>query len=530
MLAAIAIPEQMATAKLGHFAPETGFVVFVAATIAFAAFGASRYISVGADSTITPIFSAGLILLAPSALQGYTALAATLALFVGALVLTAGILRLGWIANLLSVPVTTGFLAGISIHIAVSQLPTALGLDPGQGSLLNQALHILESLDQTKPAAFVISAGVLSITLLAESFYPRFPAAFAGLVLASIAGVVLVRHHVAIATLGAVAPPAISLNVMLPSRSDSLHLMPLALILSLVIMVQSAATSRSLPATGDAESDFNRDLIGVGAANIFAGLVCAFPANASPPRTAVTADSGARTQLCGLFAAGIVALLAGFGSALLRTIPAAALSGVLLFVACRIMRVGTMLAILRQSAGEFALIAATMLAILFLPIEIGVSVGIVLSLFQGMWMATRTRLIELVHVPNSTVWWPKESADTGTSLPGVKVVAFQAPLSFINADELRSGFSDILAGAELKLIVLEASGIAEIDFTAAQALKDVISRCREKRVTLALARLESIRARRALDRFGVSDVLGADYVYRSVDDAIRALGPVKRTL
>ena len=135
MLAAIAIPEQMATARLGDFPPEAGFVAFVAATLAFVVFGASRYLSVGADSTITPIFAAGLVLVAQPGSHAHPILAVSLALLVGTLLIAAGLLRLGWIANLLSIPVTTGFLAGIAVHIAVSQLPIALGIHPGQGDV-----------------------------------------------------------------------------------------------------------------------------------------------------------------------------------------------------------------------------------------------------------------------------------------------------------------------------------------------------------------------------------------------------------
>src|SRR5580693_9373644 len=129
-LAAIAVPEQMATARLGGFAPEIGFFVFIAGTLGFALFGANRYLSSGADSTITPIFAGTLGLLAAQGSPAYGALAAALAVTVGAILIAGGLARLGWIANFLSTPVTTGFLAGIAIHIVVSQLPALLDLTP----------------------------------------------------------------------------------------------------------------------------------------------------------------------------------------------------------------------------------------------------------------------------------------------------------------------------------------------------------------------------------------------------------------
>src|ERR1700756_2071543 len=143
-LAAIAIPEQMATARLGGFAPQIGFFAFLAGSLAFAAFGSNRFLSCGADSTITPIFAGGLAMLAASNSPEYLALAAALALMVGLLLLAAGIFRFGWIADLLSMPVTTGFLAGISVHIFISQLPVLLGLPSPAGPVLQRVTILAE--------------------------------------------------------------------------------------------------------------------------------------------------------------------------------------------------------------------------------------------------------------------------------------------------------------------------------------------------------------------------------------------------
>ncbi len=525
MLAAICIPEQMATARLGGFPPEAGFVAFVAATLAFVVFGASRYMSVGADSTIAPIFAAGLAFLAPAGLHAYAALAGTLALLVGAMLLAAGFLRLGWIADLLSVPVTTGFLAGIAVHIAVSQLPTALGVPPAPGDLLDQLAGLASSAGHTNPYTLALTLGVLAIILACERLSARIPGALLALVLAAAAVHFAIPRGESVATLGAVAPATLSIRMSLPHLHDLIRLLPLALILSLVIMVQSAATARTFRVPADSGTDFDRDLAGVGAANLLAALAGTFPVNASPPRTAMAVATGSRSQVSGLVAAAILGLLAVSGSALLRYIPSAALAGVLLYVAWRITRIGTMLTVLRDSRSEFTLIVATVLAIILLPIEIGVGLGIILSLLHGMWTVTRTRLIEFENVPGTTVWWPPGEDIGGRTLEGVSVVAFQAPLSFLNAEEFRSGFAALLAKGNVRLVVLEAGSIVEIDFTAAQVLKEAIQKCHQSGITFALARLESVRARQALAQFGVMDVLGAAFLFRSVDDAVKALAP-----
>ena len=184
-LAAIAIPEQMATARLGGFAPEMGFFAFIAGALAFAAFGANRFLSVGADSTITPIFAGGLVVSAAMGTPGYAGTAAALALVVGIILIVGGVLRLGWIADLLSVPVTTGFLAGISVHIIVSQLPGLLGIASPGGSLLHDLAVIASQLDNANIYSVALGLGVLCLTLVSERVSARIPGALIALVIAA---------------------------------------------------------------------------------------------------------------------------------------------------------------------------------------------------------------------------------------------------------------------------------------------------------------------------------------------------------
>src|SRR5579863_5876875 len=167
-LAAIAIPEQMATARLGGFAPQIGFFAFVAGSFAFAAFGSNRFLSAGADSTITPIFAGGLAALAATGSPDYVTLAAALALMVGLMLTAAGIFRLGWIADLLSVPVTIGFLAGISVHILISQLPGILGLPAPEGPMLPRLAILAGHLSQANAFTLIIGLGVLAIIAWSE--------------------------------------------------------------------------------------------------------------------------------------------------------------------------------------------------------------------------------------------------------------------------------------------------------------------------------------------------------------------------
>lgn len=524
-LAAIAIPEQMATARLGGFAPEIGFFAFVAGSVAFAVFGANRHLSAGADSTITPLFAGSLALLATTGSPHYLALAGVLALMVGLIVALSGVLRLGWISDLLSVPVTTGFLAGIAIHIIVSQLPGLLGLPAESGETLRRVGEIASSLHLTNPYSLALGFGVFAIVFAAERISARIPGALIGVVLATAAVIAFGLADRGVAVLGALPNGLPRAGLPLVSLDDAQALVPLALLIAIVVMVQTAATSRSfVQQQGDAP-DVNRDFVGVGAGSMAAGLLGAFPVNASPPRTAIVAQTGGHSQLASIVAAAIVLTLGAFGGSLLANVPQAALAGVLLFVAQRILRWQVFANVYRQAPVEFILILITMVAIVALPIQTGVAIGIGLSLLHGIWSATRTLPIELEKVPGTSIWWPPATPNVGDQLPGVLVAAFQAPLSFVNADRFKQGVRGMIDArrGSTRLVVLEASNVVEIDYTAAQALIETITYCRNQGATFAIARMESLRAQAALARFGIIDLIGPQHVFHSVDDAVRTL-------
>lgn len=522
-LAAIAIPEQMATARLGSFAPQIGFFAFMAGSLGFALVGSNRFLSCGADSTITPIFAGGLAALAMAGSPEYQGLAIALALMVGAMMLAGGAFRLGGIANLLSMPVMVGFLAGISVHIIVSQLPGVLGLEARSGPTLDRIGVLASEIGHTNPITFCIGFGVLAVVFISEKISAKIPGALIGLVAATLATIALGLESKGVNVVGTVPGtlPRPTLPVLAPEQW--VHLVPLAFVVTVVAMVQTAATTRSFPSDPDKPADVDRDFLGAGAGSVLSGLLGAFPVNASPPRTGIVAETGGQSQLAGLVAALIVLLLLAFGTGLLQHVPDAALGGILLFVALRIIRTKQIVTIYRQSFSEFLLIVATAALIIVLPIEQGAFLGIVLSLLHGIWSTTRARLIEFERVPGTTIWWPAHKHVTGERIAGVAVIGFQAPLSFLNAPAFRSDVTKVLATATPQLLVLEASGMVEIDFTAAQILLDVFKACNEQGVTVALARLESVRAQEAFERFKLFDALPKEHVFLSVDEAVRKL-------
>ena len=392
--------------------------------------------------------------------------------------------------------------------------------------MLQRVAILTSNLNQTNPFTLVIGLGVLAMIAASERIDARIPGALIGLAVASVGAVLLGLESRGVSVLGtvSVAPPALAIPDISAGRLASL--VPLSLIIAIVVMVQTAATTRSFLSNPDEPPDVNRDFVGVGVANMLSGLIGAFPVNASPPRTAVVSETGGRSQVAGLAAVAIVVGLLAFGASLLQQIPNAALGGVLLFVALRIIRVRQIVAIYRQSRDEFLLILVTAAAIIVLPIEQGVGIGIALSLLHGIWSTTRARVLVFERVPGTSIWWPSSSNLPGEREPGIVVAGFQAPLSFLNAYHFRRDILEALKSSpqQPRLLVLEATGIVEIDFTAAQVLSDLIRRCHADGVDFAIARLESIRAQEAVARFGINALLGPDRQFHSVEEAVRARG------
>ena len=523
-LAAIAIPEQLATARLAGMPPMSGLFAFAAGTFAFAAFGGNRFVSVGADSTIAPIIAGALVALAvPGAVQ-YAGMAAMLALLVGLLLILARILRAGWIADLLSTPVITGFLAGISIHIVVGQLPSFIGIDAIHGNLMERFADVVGRARHFRGYTLAIGIGVLVLSQAAERWNPRIPGALIGVVLAALAVRLFALDHHGVAVLGAlpIGPPA--LTVTLPSWDDITQLLPGALIVALVCMIQTAVVVRTFPSEPDGNEDVTRDFAGVGAGCILAAFFGAFAVNASPPRTAVVTEAGGRSQLSGLFAIAIVAAVVLVASGTFKYVPEAALSGVLIFIAIRLFRFDVMRQIYRKSEWEILIVAGSAALVVFLPIETGVTLSIVLSLLHSVYVIARPDISELARIPGTTIWWALPKDHAREYEPGVLVIAPSAPIYFVNASYLRDRLMEAIAAKEerYRFVVIEAHGVIDIDFTGSDMLQKLVAELRARGVDLAIARMSSERARAAARRTGLIDALGENHMFRSVEEAVRS--------
>ena len=271
-----------------------------------------------------------------------------------------------------------GFLAGISVHILVSQMPGVLGLPAPSGPMLDRIATLARHLGEANIYTVCIGFGVLAIVAGAEAISAKIPGALIGLVAATSAVIWAGLESKGVAVVGTVPASLPTPSFPVISVPSNGHACAPGFLIAIVVMVQTAATTRSFPSDPDKPADVDRDFLGAGAGSVLAGLFGAFPVDASPPRTGIVSETGGRTQLSGLFAAAIVLALLAFGATLLQHVPecGARRRPVVRGAADHPLR--QIVTIFRQSIGEFLLVVATAAAIIVLPIEQGVAVGIAL--------------------------------------------------------------------------------------------------------------------------------------------------------
>jgi sulfate permease, SulP family len=530
LLAAIAVPEQIATARLAGMPTTAGLAAFIFGSLAIACFGRTGPLSVGGDSTIAPVIAASVTSIAAASSATYRADASLLALMVGLLVALIGLLRMAWLADILSAPVVTGFLAGVGIAIVLRQLPVIFGISlHGQPGQLEGAWQTLRSLNRANGWTIGIAAVVIVGVGGADRWNRRFPGALLALVAttAVVGGAGLKSHGVAV--LGVVPAGLPHFAVPQASFAALRKLILPALAIALVVLAQSAATVRGLGSSAAVEEDFSKDLVGIGAGSLLAGFTASFAVDASPPRTAIVSDAGGRTQLAGLSAAAIVLVLAALAASLLDDVPHATLGAILALIGARLVRASQLRGIYRFDRIEFGLSLVTLVVVAAVNVEVGMALAVVLAVIDRTRRTARPRGAILGRVPGTSSWVDVQPGVATEQVPGVVVYALLAPVWFANADNVVARLRAIASSnSDMRSFVLDAVGISDIDYTGGRALTGLMSEFLTAGTKVAVARA-SPNVTAELERIGFASVVGDNSFYASVEEAVEGVSGVPST-
>ncbi|MFL5683063.1 MAG: SulP family inorganic anion transporter [Chloroflexota bacterium] len=526
-LAALAIPEVMGYTKIAGMPVVTGLYTLLLPVLMFAILGSSRHLVVGADSATAAILATGLV--ATGAVAGtpeYTALAGLAALMCGAVLLLARVLKLGFIANFLSRSVLIGFLTGVGIQVAMGQVAGMFGVSDGSGTTLEKFANSLRAIaaGDTSYATLAVSLAVLATIIGLGYVNKKVPGALIAVVGAIGLSYFLDLAADGVTTLGPIQGglPQLGFPQDVITTDNILLLMPMVISLFVVILAQSAATSRAYAIKYGDSFEENVDLVGLGVASLSAGVSGTFPVNGSPTKTEMVDSAGGRSQISQLTAGAIVVAVLLFLTGPLSYMPNAVLAAVVFLIGVRLVDVKGMSDIYRVRPGEFVVAALTAATVVVVGVEQGIILAIVLSIVLHMEHSYRPadRLVGLSADGLRTF----RPLDSNTQVePGLAFYRFGASLYYANATRFTSEILDVTVNADppLRWLCLASSAMGDVDYSGADALRAVVEELRAEGTTLVLCDVDP-EVRRLLDAYGLTEKIGAANIYGTPEDVVAA--------
>ncbi len=522
-VAAIQIPTAIAYAQLAGFPPETGLYASVLPLVAYALFGSSRQLIVGPDSATCAIVAATLLPLAADDPQRYSDYSVVLALMVGALSIVGGVVRLGFIADFLSRPILTGFLNGIGLSIVVGQLGKLFGIRLTSQEFFGQIWELGSRLGETHLVTLGLGVSLLIVLMALKRVVPRVPAPLAAVILGGLAVFFLdlVRYGVPVVGVVPAGPPAFDMPSV--DLKDLRSLGIGALGIALISYCSAMLTARSFAARNHYEIDPNQDFVALGASNIAAGLSRGFVISGADSRTAVNNAVGGKTQLTGLVAAAVTAMVVLFLTGPLRYIPGPALAAVLIMAGIGLIDVATLVRLRALTRFEFRLSIATTAGVLLVGVLPGILIAVLLALIKLLMLTSRPGDAILGEVPGEEAYHDLAAHGDARAIPGLLVYRFDAALVFFNADFFKQRVRSVVAASPDKpewfLYSAEATNL--LDFTGAEAIEQIRAELAARGITFAIARSRGpfdVMARAT----GLADRVGAERMFDSVRSGARA--------
>lgn len=521
-LAALAIPAAMGYTKIAGTPVVTGLYTLLIPMVLFAVFGSSRHLVVGADSATAAILAAGIAGLVPAGSDEYMAMASILAVMAAGFLILARLVGLGFMSDFLSRTVLIGFLTGVGIQVAMGELSGMLGLKSGGHRTVGKLWAVFQQLDQTNVYALIIALAVLTIIVGSRKISKKIP----GPLIAVVGAIVLSRLlnlSAYVDVLGTVPSglPRIGLPHVALSWELVDTLFPTAFAMFVVILTQSAATSRAYAARYHERFSMDTDLVGLGLANIGAGLSGTFVVNGSPTKTQMIDNAGGRTQLSLLVTAGVVLLVLLFLTGPLAYLPEPVLSAIVFLVGIELIDAEGMYKIYRQRRSEFWVALITMFIVVYVGVQQGIILAMVLSLIDHTRRGYRPKNVLLAFTESGVLRAQPLAAKTQV-LPGLIIYRFTHSVYYANSEQLSKEILELtdITHPPVRWICLDASAVGDVDYSAAETIRSIFLVLREKGIRLVVAQvLDDVKA---TSRYNLVQLFGRDAFFETLDDVLNA--------
>jgi len=521
ILCTLLVPQGMAYAELAGLPAITGLYTTVVCLFAYAAFGPSPYLVLGPDSSLGPMIAAAILPLAAGDVGRSIALAGMLALIVGLINVSAGIAKLGFVADLISKPVRVGYLAGLSISIFIGQLPKLFGFSVEGDSLIQEASAFLNSLNQTNNWALGVGVLCLIIILGLKRWKPNLPGILIAVVVAIALSAFFNLAEQGVSVVG-VLPQGFPMPVFpAVNLADLPLLFAAALGMSLVAVGDTISTSAGFAARRGYEINSNQELVGIGSANLAAGLFSGFPISTSSSRTAVAEQSGAKTQLTGIFAAILIVTMLLFLPGLVQHMPQPVLAAVVITASIGLFDLAALRQLLAQRKSEFALAVISILGVALIGVLEGIVIAVLISMFQVFERVWRPHVAVLGAVENLPGYHDIQRYPEAQQIPGLVILRWDAPLFFANANLFRDLVRKLVAESQPKWVLVTAEPMTDVDTTAADMLVDLDLELNAANIHLAFAEVKD-PVKDKIVRYGLLETIDNRHFYPTIEVAVAA--------
>ncbi len=520
---AVLIPSAMAYGSLAGVPPVNGLYAALVGMVIYAIFASSRMLVVGPEATTSLLVASTIASLSISDPAQYLLFAAALALVAGGLMIAAGFLRLGFVAEFLSAPVLIGFMNGGALIIIGSQLSKLFGVQITSDQFFQQIYELFTKLDQTQGNTLAISVIAIIVLILLRAIAPKLPAALIVVGGALVFSLLLDPGENGIATVGDIplGLPAFQLPTL--NVFDLIALLPGAISVAVLTVPNTVLTARIFADKVNQEIDPNQELIAVGLANAGTAFFQGFPISGSQSRTGLNASSGAKSQISSIVCAAVLVVFLILLAPILEGLPLAVLGAIIVVTAINLIDIRGVVKLFRIQFFAGILSIGTTIGVLTIGIIPAIMVAVILSLFYLISRIYRPSDAVLGQLAEGQVFEEVNTENYINPFPGLVVYRFDAPLFFANVQYFVQRVRQIAESQTPvpKILLLNAEAITGIDVTAGDTLKKLLEELRNKGIDFYVARA-SVPFRKDLAKLELDVVIGQDHFYSSVRNAVQA--------
>lgn len=497
---AVLVPEALAYASIAGVSPVVGLYAAPGALILYAAFGSSKHLVVGPMAATAALSAAAVGTVAAGNNGRFAALTATLAITTGILALAAGLARLGFLANFISEPVLKGFIVGLALTIIIGQVPKLLGIEKGSGDFFEQLWDVITRLGDSQWQTVIVGVLSLAVVLVLRRVAPIVPAPLVAVALGILAVYALNLQHHGVKIVGPIDSGLPSFGLPSVPAKDYLKLTGSAVGIMLVGFAEGLGAAKTYAARNGYQVSPNRELIGLGTANLAAGLSSGMVVNGSLSKTAVNGSAGARTQMSGLVVAVLTILTLLFLTGLFEDLPEATLGAVVIAALIELVDISALRALYRAytkrlgqiygpaARADFIAAVAAMLGVLIFDTLPGLFIGIAVSLLLLLYRVSRPHVAVLGQVPGTSQWADVAQHPEDETIPGVAILRAESGLFFANADHVRVTINEAATAEGIHAVVLDGETVPFVDVTAARMLDELTADLQRRGVRLVIAR------------------------------------------